>query len=130
MNPAYRHTHFRSALLPGGRWPAAFAVITAHNPRGEIAPKADNDRVDAALRTVLATRGLMHWRVVGAAADDSHAEAGYGVECDLTTALGLGRDLAQVAIFWVEAGELFLVDCASDARTSLGHWTERWARAG
>ncbi len=124
MNPAYFETWFRYPVPPP--WPA-FALVTAHNPHGRIIPPAENDARAAALRARLTRAGLPWVAVDAGAADFSHCEASLAIACTLDEGLALARDEEQVALFWVEAGGLWLVDCASEARHYVAGWGARQA---
>lgn len=102
-----------------GEAPAEFWVITAWNPNGENRPEADNKFADEELRRVLLDRGLNFFRITGSSPDESHAEPGWGIVTDETTALNLGRRFRQEAVFHFSATGIYLVNCANCERTAL-----------
>ena len=84
-----------------------FAIITAHNPRGEI---LDNEK-NANLNRLLCQRlqGTEHKSIIGCSLDLKHQEASFAVVCDKSQAIELARQFDQNAIYWVENGELWLI---------------------
>lgn len=128
MYPCVRAGYFDTVFKtskPAAEWPGQFAVITAHNPEGERHAEAANEQLDSELAAACRERGLRCWRVIGASEDSTHAEAGYGVQTDLGTALSLARRFRQEAIYWVNAGHLSLVSCIWSAVIPLGLWDAR-----
>ena len=69
---------FFRASVPFGGWPKRFAVVTAHNPDGQLVEPAANDAADAELRTAIEKRGLTYFRVTGGSRDEKHREPGWG----------------------------------------------------
>lgn len=122
----YHETHFAPKEPPPPRWPHTFAVITACNPLGQGFDEAANKAGTVRLRKAISRLGLNRHRVTGVSADMKHREPGFAVwGCDLSTALRLGTEFAQNAIFWIEAGKLDVVSCSTGERQNVGLWSER-----
>jgi hypothetical protein len=110
---------FRGEPLPAD-WPADFAIITAYDPEGRTASAADNVAADARLEAELRDAGFCLHRLTGGSADGIHLEPGWGVPIGLPGAVELGRRYRQVAVFYVRAGVLTLVDCEDGSSEDLG----------
>ena len=115
----FKQAVFRGEPLPAD-WPADFAVVTAYDPEGGSALPADNVAADAMLKAELQTAGFRLHRIVGGSADGIHLEPGWGVPIGLPGAVEFGRRYRQVAIFYVRAGALTLVDCEDGSSEDLG----------
>lgn len=122
MNPAYHDTVFE--YIPTGK-PPDFWVITAYNPDGKDADPADNIAADYRLREEIESLGLVPFRLIGRSPDSSHAEPGWGVPCDESTALEIGRRYRQEAVFHFTVGRIELVDCESGSHESLENPSSR-----
>jgi len=110
---------FRGEPLPAD-WPTDFAVITACDPEGRAASLADNVAADASLEAELRAAGGRLHRLTGGSADGIHLEPGWGVPIGLPGAVEFGRRYRQVAVFYVRAGALTLVDCEDGSSEDLG----------
>ena len=123
MDPQQRHL-FRQAVFRGeplpADWPADFAIITAYDPEGRPTSPAANDAADAMLKAELQAAGFRLHRVTGGSADGGHQEPGWGVTVGLPGAVEFGRRYRQVAVFYVRAGALTLVDCEDGSAEDLG----------
>jgi hypothetical protein len=115
----FKQAVFRGEPLPA-EWPADFAIITAYDPEGRAASPADNVAADAMLESELRAAGFRLHRITGGSADGVHLEPGWGVRIGLPGAVEFGRRYRQVAVFYVRAGQLVLVDCADGAEEPLG----------
>jgi hypothetical protein len=115
----FKQAVFRGEPLPAD-WPADFAVVTAYDPEGRSALPADNVAADAMLKAELQTAGFRLHRIVGGSEDGIHLEPGWGVPIGLPGAVEFGRRYRQVAIFYVRAGALTLVDCEDGSSEDLG----------
>ena len=108
------------------RWPDNFAVITAYNPFGHGINEEADKSATTRLKKMISRLGLERHRVTGVSADGKHREPGFAIwGCDLQAALHLGREFAQNAIYWVEAGRLDVVSCSTGEREHVGLWSER-----
>jgi len=110
---------FRGEPLPAD-WPTNFAIITAYDPEGTTAASADNVEADARLEAELRAAGFRLHRITGGSADGVHLEPGWGVPIGLPGAVEFGRRYRQVAVFYVQAGALTLVDCEDGSSEDLG----------
>ncbi len=104
--------------LPDGK-PADFWVITAYNPDGRTADPGDNLLADSLLQAEIGESKLNAFRIIGMSRDESHAEPGWGIECDERTALDLGRRYRQEAAFHFTGRGIDLVDCKTCERQPL-----------
>ena len=123
MTPAQRE-QFKQAIfqftpLPAD-WPADFAIITAYDPDGLPTTAELNHAADAYLEAELRAAGYRLHRITGGSADGEHLEPGWGVPIGLPVAVEFGRRYRQVAIFYVRAGALSLVDCEDGSSEDLG----------
>ena len=128
LPPEFLRTYFIADKRSGG-WPDRFAVVTAHNPDGVIVSRAANRVADARLERRLTALGSSPFRVTGGSKDMSHAESGWGFAiANLETAVWLGREFRQLAVFWINRGDLFLLDCNSNVRPLfVAKWKDRAA---
>ena len=115
----FKQAVFRGESLPAD-WPADFAIITAYDPEGRAASPADNVAADARLKAELQAAGCRLHRLTGGSADGVHLEPGWGVPIGLPGAVEFGRRYRQVAVFYVQAGVLTLVDCEDGSFEDLG----------
>ena len=110
---------FRGEPLPTD-WPTDFAIITAYDPEGRAASPADNAVADASLEADLRAAGFSPHRITGGSADGMHLEPGWGVPSGVPGAVEFGRRYRQMAVFYVRAGALTLVDCEDGSSEDLG----------
>jgi len=103
LRPLFRQAVFRGEPFPAD-WPADFAIITAYDPEG----------------TELRAAGFRPHRVTGGSADGRHQEPGWAVPIGLPGAVEFGCRYRQLAVFYVRAGGLSLVDCADGSSEDLG----------
>lgn len=124
MRSAYFKARMR-ANEPSGGWPESFGVVTACNPEGETIEASENEARTEQFRQSLIARGLSYFPVNGYDPDSPHEEPGFGVVCDEETALELGREWGQEAIFQVERGEVSLISCSNpDERYTVNRWSK------
>ena len=123
MTPAQREQFkqavFRLEPLPAD-WPAAFAIITAYDPDGVVTSPELNHAADVALEAELRSAEYRLHRITGGSADGVHLEPGWGAPIGLPGAVEFGRRYRQLAIFFVRAGRLALVDCEDGSIEDLG----------
>ncbi len=128
FKPAYFDTVFL-VPAPPREWPHTFAVVTAHNPDGEIAPHAANNEYGRALNEYLRGRGIESFAVVGASPDLTHHEAGRGfAAATLAEAAEVSARFRQEAFFWVEDGVVFICTDASGKGWEMARWDDRLVR--
>jgi hypothetical protein len=103
---------------PAGR---PIAVITAHNPHGQLADPERNALAQARLEDDLTGRGLEWWPAAGADPTWEHVERSVAVpgltEAD---ALALGAKYEQEAIFVLTPASRKVIDCVTGRRTITG----------
>jgi hypothetical protein len=116
MNREYKSTVFH--FIPDGK-PSEFWIITAWNPEGRDAPIQDNSAGDHRLCSILAERGLYHFRVIGTSVDEDHVEPGWGIVTDEGTAIELGQLFAQEAVFHIRGEAVDIVHCLTRERSRL-----------
>ena len=119
LRDLFKQAVFRGKPLPAD-WPADFAIITAYDPEGRTASPADNVEADAMLEAELQAGGFCLHRITGGSADGAHLEPGWGVPIGVPGAVEFGRRYRQVAVFYVRAGALTLVDCEDGSSEDLG----------
>lgn len=86
-----------------------FAIISAQNPAGAVQHPQHNLRLDCELETHLDLYQLPYRALLGCSPDLSFQEKSWAVLCEKSRALELARQFQQNAIYWVEAGQLYLV---------------------
>ncbi|MFK5923388.1 MAG: DUF3293 domain-containing protein [Verrucomicrobiota bacterium] len=106
--------------------PAAFFVVTAHNPEGNTVDDIANQMANEQLRAELESLNFKNFHVTGGNSDFSHAEPGYGIVCTREEALRLARKFRQDAIFEVREGKVFLVSAKDPTELikKIGLWVE------
>jgi hypothetical protein len=115
----FKQAVFRGEPLPAD-WPTDFAIITAYDPEGRATSPEANVAADAILKAELQAAGFRLHRITGGSADGVHLEPGWGVVVGLPGAVEFGRRYRQVAVFYVRAGALTLVDCEDGSAEDLG----------
>ncbi|MCW1886517.1 DUF3293 domain-containing protein [Luteolibacter flavescens] len=105
--------------------PERLAIITAWNPMDRLNTTNENLRVDEALRRTLELKARPYFRATGCSPDLAHREPGWGVEMPKADAIALGKRFSQRAIWWIENGELLLVDCSDGEETAVGDFQLR-----
>ncbi len=115
----FKQAVFRGEPLPAD-WPTDFAIITAYDPEGRATSPEANVAADAILKAELQAAGFRLHRITGGSADGVHLEPGWGVVVGLPGAVEFGRRYRQVAVFYVRAGALTLVDCEDGSVEDLG----------
>jgi hypothetical protein len=115
----FKQAVFRGEPLPAD-WPTDFAIITAYDPEGRATSPEANVAADAMLKAELQAAGFRLHRITGGSADGVHLEPGWGVAVGLPGAVEFGRRYRQVAVFYIRAGSLILVDCEDGSAEDLG----------
>jgi hypothetical protein len=97
-------------------------VVTAHNPRAQLATAAQNDVADRRLARWSSQRAVEHHRAIGRSADGSWSESGYCiVGLERAAALDLGQRFEQLAIFEVSPERTTVLFCTGGR--SFDVWT-------
>jgi len=130
--PPFDRAYFETVFLvpqPPAEWPRVFAIVTAHNPDGQLSADSANNAYGRELSDHLRSEGIDSFVVVGASADLSHHEAGRGfAESNLARAAAISSRFRQRAFFWIEDGVLFLCTDASGKGWRVAKWEERLVR--
>lgn len=92
-----------------------FAVLTAHDPRGEDESAEVNARRAALLDEKLESSGARFERVDACSPDGSHCEASVAAEIPQDFATRLAREFEQVAIFWFDGEKFWIVGALAPA---------------
>ena len=116
MDHLFQSTYFH--FIPDGK-SEDFWVITACNPDGNKASAGDNLAADQSLKRELDRLGLKAFRITGTSPDETHAEPGWGIQCDQKTALKLAKQYRQLAVFHFRDGKIDLVNTKSVKRDPL-----------
>ena len=85
-----------------------FAVITAHDPRGEDLTPGENETRDVRFELELRALGVEFVRVDACSPDGAHCEASVAAKVSYEIARQLAFDHGQVAFFWFD-GERFWI---------------------
>lgn len=105
--------------------PSKFAIVTAYNPLDELVSKESNQKADERLRSEIIRLGLVPIRATGGSPDRSHCEPGWLFATDFDTANEVARSFNQRALWWIEEGQLFLVECTNPALIPIGRFRDR-----
>ncbi len=89
-----------------------FAVMTAFDPRGENLPPEENDRLSRKLDGRLSEMGLEFTRVDACSPDGGHCECSVAAKMAQADAVKLGIEFEQVAIFWFDGAQFWIVGAA------------------
>jgi hypothetical protein len=85
-----------------------FAVITAHDPRGEDLSPAENAERGVRFEEELRSSGVQFVHVDACSPDGEHCEASLAAKVSYDSARQLALDHRQVAFFWFD-GERFWI---------------------
>ncbi|MGB0645838.1 MAG: DUF3293 domain-containing protein [Bradymonadia bacterium] len=102
-----------------------FCVITACNPAGQLSSSGANDESTKTLRRCLLTRELPFYHVVGSSSDMTHQEMGFGVQMGIKGAKEFAQMFQQLAFYFIEDDQLFLVDSSTLETKFIGSWSAR-----
>ncbi len=86
-----------------------FVIMTAFDPRGENLPAAENDRRQRDLESRLSKSGYSLTSVDCCSPDRSHCERSVAVQMPQKEAVDLARELEQVAIFWFDGRQFWII---------------------
>ncbi|EDQ02677.1 hypothetical protein KT99_05912 [Shewanella benthica KT99] len=89
----------------------SFAIITAHNPQGQILSSCQNRLLDRQLLLAIEKFNRPYRAVVGTSRDRTHMEKSWAVAIDKLSAAYLGLKFKQNAIYFVDNNQLALVPC-------------------
>lgn len=98
----------------------SLAIISAHNPMGEVLSPCQNRLRDRLLLSRIQAFNRPYRSLIGASNDLSYMEKSWAVFfIDQEDALALGREFNQLAIYYVDEGHLSLLSCFEEpARVS------------
>ncbi|WP_394148535.1 DUF3293 domain-containing protein [Shewanella atlantica] len=88
-----------------------FAIITAHNPKGQLLSACQNRLLDRQLQLAIEKLHRPYRAMIGASSDRAHMEKSWAVAIDKASAIRLGCQFNQNAIYFVEQGKLQLIPC-------------------
>lgn len=124
FSPAYFETLFWGDPLPTG-FSERFAIISACSPTGRKWKEARNQAADQRLR--MRTRRWRPHRLTGQSPDCEHTEPGWAIPCSKATAIKLGRAFQQDAIYWIQDGQVQVVDSSRNRPPQVvGSFHERF----
>ncbi|MGS0680272.1 DUF3293 domain-containing protein [Shewanella sp. 125m-7] len=104
----------------------SFAIITAYNPRGVVLTPCQNGLLDRKLQHEIHRSGFPYRAMIGASQDRKHMEKSWAISSDKASAIKLGCQFNQNAIYYVEADQLQLVPCLLPCQeTLLGAFSPR-----
>jgi len=89
----------------------SFAIITAHNPKGQLLSACQNRLLDRQLQFEIQQLHRPYRAMIGASADRCHMEKSWAVSIDKASAIRLGCQFNQNAIYYVEHDKLQLIPC-------------------
>ena len=89
----------------------SFAIITAHNPKGDILSSCQNLLLDRKLQYKIEQLRRPYRAIMGTSIDSSHMEKSWTVSTTKDSALLLGCMFNQNAIYYVEHDKLQLIPC-------------------
>jgi hypothetical protein len=92
-----------------------FAIMTAFDPRGENLSPVENEQRTKRLDARLRSSNYRFVRVDCCSPDRSHCECSFGVVMPQEEALDLARELEQVAIFWFDGAQFWIVGALAEA---------------
>lgn len=105
----YQHTEFLFTQTLSSQ--LSFAIITAHNPKGQILTSCQNRLLDRQLQLAIEPFHRPYRSVVGTSQDRNHMEKSWAVAIDKLSAAHLGMKFKQNAIYFVDNNQLALVPC-------------------
>ncbi|MDQ6689935.1 MAG: DUF3293 domain-containing protein [Gemmatimonadota bacterium] len=86
-----------------------FAIMTAFDPQGKNLSAAENQQRKRDLDRRLSAAGYHLVQVDCCSPDRSHCECSVAVTMPQDEALGLAREMEQVAIFWFDGSRFWIV---------------------
>ncbi|MFQ6370792.1 DUF3293 domain-containing protein [Shewanella sp. YIC-542] len=104
----------------------SFAIITAHNPLGEVLTPSQNRLRDRALQQDIAQLQVPYRMIVGAAPDLSHMEKSWALFTSRPQALQLATKYQQNAFYYVNCGVVYLIPCLKGRHVGeMGRFCQR-----
>ncbi|MDZ7826121.1 MAG: DUF3293 domain-containing protein [Gammaproteobacteria bacterium] len=105
------------------------ASCPPRRPPASTWTEAENEAADRQLEMAVGDWDCWYFRLTGYSPDTGHAEPGWAADLSAEAGLELGRTFLQDAIYMVEDGELWVLDCDSPiVREYVGPFAERLDR--
>lgn len=103
-----------------------FAIVTAHNPQGELLSPCQNRLLDRKLLADIEAMGVPYRALIGTNSTLSHMEKSWAVFASEEESLELALKYRQNAIYYVVQDELLLLPCLMEREVvSLGSFRAR-----
>lgn len=93
-----------------------FAVVTAYNPQGQTISAGRNDTRSRELEAELQSAGEKFVRVDACSPDELHCECSVALAATQERAVEIARHFDQIAIFWFDGDDFWIVGVLSDAK--------------
>jgi uncharacterized protein DUF3293 len=97
------------AALKAAGFGQPFAIMTAFDPRGENLSSGENEKRKQRLEERLRSSGYRFAQVDACSPDKSHCECSVAVVMPQEMALDLAREMRQVAIFWFDSKQFWIL---------------------
>ena len=123
MKEEYKQTWFRCEQET---LPQTFAIITAYNPGGIQQDHPTTNELQYRELTIrLESLGYSYFPLLAGSKDFSHVEPSFGVSIPQAQAIKLALEFNQDAIFWIENGAIYLVECQTHSSETIAPWADR-----
>lgn len=86
-----------------------FAIVTAHNPLGQICSSGQNSTLDRMLQNDIIALRVPYRCLLGCDATKSHVEKSWALAVDKDVAIRLAKQYRQNALYWITNDKLYLV---------------------
>jgi hypothetical protein len=106
-------------------FPQSFVIITACNPMDKILEHNENQKLNADLLEKLNFFKREVMSITGSSLDLKHQEPSYLIEVGVKEGVKMGRSFNQRAIYWVNNDHLYLIDCTTEEKESVGSFSEK-----
>lgn len=104
----------------------SFAIITACNPKGQLLSQSQNRIRDKQLLKEIERLNCLYRSIIGADKKLSYFEKSWAVFVEKNTAIQLGSQFVQNAIYYVENGKLTLIPILMQGKeVELGSFHQR-----
>ncbi len=104
----------------------SFAIVTAHNPRGQILCAPQNRLLDRQLQQRIDKLHHPYRTLIGSSIDSSHMEKSWAVPMAKSAAIELAKEFQQNAIYYIDRDKLLLVPCLLPySEVYLGYFSDR-----
>jgi hypothetical protein len=90
----------------------SLSIISAHNPMGNLLSPSQNRLRDRQLQSRIQQFNRPYRSMIGASSDMTHMEKSWAIFfLEQELGLALGREFNQLAIYYVDEGQLSLLSC-------------------